>query len=473
MLFNSTEFLVFAAVFFGVLPFLRREANARWAFITFASFVFYGWWDWRFLGLIVVSGLIDFCVAPVMVAHPQRRKALLLCSLVANLGILFAFKYSGWLLSTVEGIGAAAGYEWTLVENLPAFVRVLPIGISFYTFQSMSYTIDVYRNRLKPTHNILHFFAYLSMFPQLVAGPIVRASEVMDQLRKPSRIDSARLLAGLRLIVVGFFKKTVIADSLAPFVNSAFSGQLDSMGAISWWAAVSAFACQIYCDFSGYSDIARGLAKWMGLDFGLNFNHPYISTSLREFWSRWHISLSTWFRDYVYVPLGGSRVRPLRAYFNVWCTMLLSGLWHGAAWHFVAWGALHAALLTLERVFRPPDWLARFRLTVVVAFVLTLVQVLVTWVFFRAENIGQAIAVVGTMFNPMAIHRWELRRVTEILPFLAILAAWELKVFSEVKFGLGLSAAWRQRLEPVVLGLFFLACLYFRGSGTEFIYFQF
>lgn len=343
MLFNSFDFIIFAALFFVFYPLLKRLRNLRFLYIICASFIFYGWWDWRYLFLIVTSGLIDFVAGYAIFKYKRWRKFFLALSLLGNLGILFTFKYLIWFVSNIEFLFFELfDYEVSLTTGFPSFIKVLPIGISFYTFQSLSYTIDVYRGRLKPTKNPLLFFCYLAMFPQLVAGPIIRARDIISQLNKPGSVGADDVYAGLRRIARGFFKKMVIADTIAPFVESAFAQNAGDHGCLFWWIAVTAFAVQIYCDFSGYSDIAIGLAKWMGLDFKINFDHPYISSSLREFWSRWHISLSTWFRDYLYVPLGGSRVSSFRAQANMWITMVISGVWHGAAGNFVAWGVVHA-----------------------------------------------------------------------------------------------------------------------------------
>jgi alginate O-acetyltransferase complex protein AlgI len=273
----------------------------------------------------------------------------------------------------------------------------------------MSYTFDVYRNKLKPTKSILQFFAYLSMFPQLVAGPIVRAETMLPQLLEVKGVSNEKRWDGFQLIVRGYFKKMVIADNLAPLVMAAFSAPDINTSTMFWWGAIIAFAFQIYCDFAGYSDIARGLALWMGYDFPDNFNHPYISTSIREFWERWHISLSTWFRDYLYIPLGGNRKGKFRSYINLWITMLVSGLWHGAAWTFVAWGAVHAFFASAERLTGWPEKIGKSSVAKFLAWFIVSIQVLVAWVFFRAENINQALDILKVLYStalpPPAVMR--------------------------------------------------------------------
>ena len=304
MLFNSLIFAVFVPVFFVVYNLAKKNRQLKWIVITIFSFIFYGWWDWRFLFLILFSGLLDFISAIYIY---KAKKFFLWLSLIGNLGCLSIFKYSTFFANNIDWLMWSIGIESSLSANINTFSIVLPVGISFYTFQSMSYTIDVYREKMKPVKNIFLFFSYLSMFPQLVAGPIVRARDLFPQLLKNRKVSTIENWNGLKLIVFGFFKKTVIADNLAPFVNEAFRLNNDIDSTIYWVFVISCFAFQIYFDFSGYSDIARGLAKWMGLHFRLNFNHPYLSFSLKEFWQKWHISLSTWFRDYVYIPLGGSK----------------------------------------------------------------------------------------------------------------------------------------------------------------------
>jgi len=338
-------------------------------------------------------------VGLMLLKNPKQKKLYLLLSVLGNVGSLMAFKYSGFLAENIDELFALFGYTSCLKCNIPDFFLITPVGISFYTFQSMSYTIDIYKGNLKPTRNIIHFFAYLSMFPQLVAGPIVRASDLLGQLLENRKTTEQDRWEGLRLIVHGFFKKMVIADNLAPLVNKAFVIETMSDSSLYWWVAITAFAFQIYCDFSGYSDIARGLARMMGLNFKLNFNHPYTSLSIREFWSKWHISLSTWFRDYVYIPLGGSKKGKLSGHVNMWITMLVSGFWHGAAWTFVIWGAIHAFFLSLERIFKWPDYLTKSSFARIILLLLIVIQVWVAWVFFRAETFSQAIEILKIMFS--------------------------------------------------------------------------
>jgi alginate O-acetyltransferase complex protein AlgI len=339
----------------------------------------------------------------------------------------------------------------------------------------MSYTIAIYRGRLEPTPSVLHFFTSLTLFPHLVAGPIMRASELQPQLVGTPVAPPDAQWEGLRLIVGGFFKKMVIADNLAPLVNKAFSGQ-PIASPLYWWIVIVAFAYQIYCDFSGYSDIARGLARWMGYRFTMNFDHPYVSASTAEFWRRWHMSLSTWFRDYVYIPLGGSRKGRWREYRNLWITMLVSGLWHGAAWTFLVWAALHSFYLTVERITRWPERLASLPLGIHLSQVITFLLALVAWVFFRAESIAQGVRITGLLFH-LRGFTWagttsNLDR--NALPILAVAIGrqvwWALRPRLAAWTGLWRAA---DRWEPVGLVVLATACVYLRGPGSNFIYFQF
>ncbi len=473
MQFNSLVFIVFAILFFAGWPLLRRRNNSRWIYLIFASFVFYGWWDWRFLFLIIGSGLIDFFAGLAMTRWPARRKLCLVLSICGNVGSLAVFKYLDFGISNLNWLLGAFGAD----VRFAAANLILPVGISFYTFQSMSYTIDVYRGVLRPTRNIFHFFAYLSLFPQLVAGPIVRARDLLPQLERLNYVDSDQRWEGLNLIVFGFFKKVVVADTLAASVNQAFAANDLAVSSSYWWIIMMMFAFQIYCDFSGYSDIARGLGKWMGLEFPVNFRNPYIASSFQEFWQRWHISLSTWFRDYVYIPLGGSRKGPVRNQINLWITMLISGLWHGAAWHFIFWAVAHSFYLTVEKITGWPQRVKKLpagrHLATLSVFLLTTLA----WVFFRAQTFGQAVAVFRMMFNFSA---WNLDLADHLIDnnasnVLLIIMGSQLFFY----FGLdkGQWTASRSRLklafDSVFIAVLIVACVFMRAPSNIFIYFQF
>jgi len=473
MLFNSLAFIIFAAVFFAGWPLLNRRNTTRWIYLVAASFFFYGWWDWRFLLLILFSGFIDYFAALAMVHWPGRRKMFLVASILGNVGSLAVFKYLDFF---VGNLNWAMGF-WGTETSIPAPNLILPVGISFYTFQSMSYTIDVYRGRLEPTRNVFHFFAYLAMFPQLVAGPIIRAAHLLPQLEHAMPSTEQKRWEGTELVVYGFFKKVVVADTIGPIVDSAFAMDTPMASSSFWWVIMIMFAFQIYCDFSGYSDIARGLARWMGYDFGLNFDHPYGAVSMRDFWGRWHISLSSWFRDYLYIPLGGSRRGTSLGHRNMWIVMLIAGLWHGAAWTFICWGVIHAFYLSVERLTNWPKKLCSLRGGRGACAVLIFVMVLISWVFFRAESFSQGGAVLARLFD-FANVRLSFSDVRSVLTIKALLLT-VLMMARQVYIHLGFNkSSWNRSglavaARPVLVGLLIVACVFLRGPGAAFIYFQF
>lgn len=389
MFFNSITFFIFLAIVFALhwLP-LSKNRRHQNAVLLVASYVFYGWWDVRFLSLIILSSFVDFFIGRKMDQEEdqKKRKRLLQLSLLVNLGILFTFKYFNFFVNSFMD-AFSIEHSSNLIEI------ILPVGISFYTFQTLSYTIDIYFKKLKHTESWLDFFTFVAFFPQLVAGPIERAKKFLPQIAKNRSFEYGKAVEGSRLILYGMFKKVVIADNAAEMANIIFHTESPYSGLMSMFG-VFLFAVQIYCDFSGYSDIAIGTAKLFNVDLMVNFKRPYFAKSFKEFWSRWHISLSTWFRDYVYIPLGGSREGKFRTYKNMFLTFLISGLWHGANWTFVIWGAIHGGFLAIEKMlgrFRPKrmfltDWLATFLI------------VLFAWIFFRAENLGHALDFIQNMF---------------------------------------------------------------------------
>lgn len=464
MLFNSLAFLLFAACFFAGWPLARRWHNVRFIYIILMSFIFYGWWNWAFLPVLLWTAMVDFAAALGIVRHPSRRQMLLLASVAVNVVTLAFFKYAGFFTRIINQVAELLGGGAVVG---PVEVFELPVGISFYTFQSMSYTIDVYRGHTQPTRNPLHFLASVCLFPHMVAGPIVRAAHLMPQLAVVPTTTEAARWDGLRLIVHGYFKKVVLADNLAPAVNVAFAASVPAEGAGYWLLVTSMFAVQIYCDFSGYTDIARGLAKWLGYEFTLNFAHPYLATSMREFWERWHISLSTWFRDYVYIPLGGSRQGPLRSHLNLWITMILSGFWHGANWTFLIWGALHAFYLSVERITRWPQRLGQVPGLRWLAIALVLAQVWVGWIFFRARSADQAVQVLGKLTH----FTWGAEGLSRFTWFLGLGTVYLLYQ------GLRREGQRPSRLtpltEPLALAILLVLSVYLRGPGSAFIYFQF
>lgn len=469
MIFNSIEFLLFGVLFFALWPFMRNNKETRWSFITMASFFFYGWWDWRFLFLIIGSGLIDYSAGLAIEKYRRHKRFWLVLSLLGNLGALSIFKYSLFFAQVGEDILEKIEVTVNLQDSIPEFALILPVGISFYTFQSLSYTIDIYRGRLKPTKNILHFFSYLAMFPQLVAGPIVRAKDFLFQLNRVRIPSTLERWNAIKMIVFGLFQKMVIADNLSFFIDSAFEGKAVYDGALFWWVVMIAFSFQIYADFSGYSLIARGLAKYMGYHFKMNFNHPYLSRSIREFWTRWHISLSTWFRDYVYIPLGGSKKGFWWGLLAMALTMLLSGLWHGAAYTFLIWAALHVLWLSIERITKWPKIMRYHSLIIPVIFI----QTLLAWVYFRSADMEQGNVIITKLFSGESSDWAFFQFYLDSIFFLGLGILIELVIFVRKNDQQWIRFYWRYGFDLLYVSLAIVAIIFFRGEGKQFIYFQF
>jgi D-alanyl-lipoteichoic acid acyltransferase DltB (MBOAT superfamily) len=419
MLFNSFIFWAFFALVFS----LYWKASHRWQnlLLLAASYVFYGYWDWRFLFLLAASTTVDFFAGLGLgrAKRPGIRRLYLTLSVLTNLGALGFFKYYDFFATEFARLLQSIGFQ----ADVRLLGIILPVGISFYTFQSLSYTIDVYRRKVQPIHQLTDFALYVSFFPQLVAGPIERASRLLPQVQSIRRFDVRAASEGLILISCGLFKKLIVADNLAAIVNRAYSLPPADVSAPEILVGTYAFAFQIYADFSGYSDIARGLAKLLGFELMVNFKHPYVATNPAEFWHRWHISLSTWLRDYLYIPLGGSRSGPLMTYRNLLLTMLLGGLWHGAAWNFVLWGAFHGLLLSIHRLWdrrtsgdgRTPHPNALIRgLKIIGMFHVTCYG----WLLFRAQSLDQVVDMTRQLFV-----NWDALPVVTPLLMLTVLFA--------------------------------------------------
>ena len=393
MLFNSIDFAIFLPVVFALYWAFAKNCKAQNVVLLFASLLFYAWWDYRFLGLILFSSIVDYVIGLRLYSTEDvsRRKALLGLSLFFNLGLLGFFKYFNFFQ---ESFVSAFNFFGGSIEGYSLSI-VLPVGISFYTFQTLSYTIDIYRKEIKPVHRFIDFATFVTFFPQLVAGPIERASKMLPQLEKKRSFSFEQGKAGVQLIIFGLFRKIVIADNLGMYVDRVW----EYPEAITPYMAVFAsifFSVQIYMDFSGYSRIARGVAKLFGIELMVNFNYPYKARTFGEFWSRWHISLSTWFRDYLYIPLGGNRKGRLTTILNLGIVFTISGLWHGAAWTFVLWGVLHFSMLSLERILK----VQRTKVTDYLLWIKTLVFVNLSWILFRAPSFRDASSFLTQMFTP-------------------------------------------------------------------------
>jgi alginate O-acetyltransferase complex protein AlgI len=467
MLFNSWHFVAFFILVIAVASSLPRCGTTWKVVIVGASCYFYGQWSWKYLSLIALTAGVDFSIARLM-QHSRRPGALLALSVTANLGVLAFFKYANFLIDTANGVGHATSAVWSIA---PLDI-ILPVGISFYTFQNMSYTIDVYRRELKPRASILDYATYTTFFPQLLAGPIVRASEFFAQLDRPRPIELRALQYALVLILAGYVKKIVLADNLAVSVDAVFNAPASASPSAAL-LAVYAFAFQIYFDFSGYTDIATGLALLLGFEFPKNFNYPYVATSFQDFWRRWHMTLSRWLRDYLYIALGGNRRGAVRTLANLMTTMLLGGLWHGASWTFIVWGGLHGVYLALERVVasRFAWWHSAHWLVATMRWLVVFNLICFAWIFFRAPDFASSMVVLERI---AALRRgdssqWQSAGLASLLLFVLVLH-------------LGM-ARWRvkERLADANVLVFssfaaamMLALIWFAPAHTvPFIYFQF
>jgi alginate O-acetyltransferase complex protein AlgI len=487
MLFNSAEYGIFLGIVFALYWLLRDSRGSRFLLLLAASWFFYASWNWKLLSLILISTAIDYWVGGALAktdagdpAQRGKRKRLLLLSLCSNLGLLAIFKYLGFFLKNIQELAGQGSLDGFLgffdrVFGIDMLEIVLPVGISFYTFQTLSYTIDIYRGTLRPAKSLKEFALFVAFFPQLVAGPIVRASDFLPQLDNRPRVTGEDLKEGLFRIAVGLGKKLIIADVLAvQLVDGVFAGGSSSTG-LHALLGVYGYALQIYGDFSGYSDIAIGSARLLGFRIPENFNMPYVATSIRDFWHRWHISLSSWLRDYLYIPLGGNRLGPARTYVNLALTMLLGGLWHGAAWNFVFWGALHGLWLGIDRWWGRrglPGLDSGGMLSRFFARLITFHMVCLAWVFFRAQSFGDAWDVLERIVSLEG--DWSLPSLPMGV-WMAFVLGYSSHFVSR-SFKLTLQAAWCKTPAFVigaVYALFFGLLSYVAVEGVAFIYFQF
>ena len=474
MLFNTFEFLIF---FFSVLiVFFSVPQKRRWFILLLASYFFYGYWKPSYLILIAGSTIADYLLSNAIgkSKNDRKRKKLLSTSLILNLSLLFAFKYFDFLADSFNEILTTSDNSYKIkLLNL-----ALPVGISFYTFQTMSYTIDVYNRKIKPEKHFGIFALFVSFFPQLVAGPIERASNLLPQFKRDTFIDYNRFASGAQLILWGLLKKALIADRVGLIANEIFNNHEDYQG-FTLIIGVICFAFQIYCDFSGYSDIAIGTARVFGYDLMKNFKSPYFASSLTDFWRRWHISLSTWFKDYVYIPIGGNKVLKWRWYFNLWITFLISGIWHGANWTFVLWGAIHGFGLVIENIlsYKRSDKFLLFKKLWIFSLIC------LAWIFFRANTISDAFTIIGNILSFDHYNASQLslnivptsKNAVFSMDFILAYAGVFTLLFTEHQ--LIVKNRWRLIPKNIKLVLFSVATVAFLLLGVfdinEFIYFQF
>ncbi|NLS98248.1 MAG: MBOAT family protein [Planctomycetaceae bacterium] len=483
MLFHTWVFLAFFLAFYPIYL-LIKGTRLKLPWLLAASYLFYGWWNPVYLLLILWATTVDY-LAVLAMARTGWKRLWLTVSIVNNLGLLGFFKYGRFVVDNVNALAERFDLPYALSDpnvcflsdglnavlsslhlpyHVPDFSYLLPVGISFYVFQSMSYTIDFYRGQVELERSFIRYATFVSLFPQLVAGPIERASHLLPQLYGTPKVTRDDVADGLSLFVVGLFKKVALADYLAMYVDPVYAAP-EEYRSPALLLATFAFAWQIYFDFSGYTDMARGIGRLIGFRLMLNFNNPYLATGLGDFWRRWHISLSTWFRDYVYIPLGGNRHSELRTYVNMVLTMLISGLWHGAMWTFVLWGAVHAAGRVLTRWLEQTA-IYRDRVPTLAKQVLTFSIVMLAWVFFRAQSTGDAWLILGRIFTSgLGDPAFPL-----LLAGL-VLSIWLYQYVFESKFQKIVSAG-PVRLALVVGMLVYMATVVTSGN-QEFIYFRF
>jgi len=478
MLFNSIDFAIFLPIVF-ILYWFETNKNLKLQnlLIVVASYTFYGWWDWRFLSLIFFSTIVDYTIGRKLKIEENKikRKALLWTSILVNLGFLGFFKYYNFFLDNFISVFSFFGTE--LKAN--SLNIILPVGISFYTFQTLSYTIDVYKRKLEPTKDFIAFSAFVSFFPQLVAGPIERATNLLPQFYNKRTFDYSKAVDGMRQVLWGLFKKIVIADNCAKYANLIFNNSADYSGSTLVLGAIF-FTFQIYGDFSGYSDIAIGTSRLFGFNLKRNFAFPYFSRDIAEFWRRWHISLSTWFRDYFYIPLGGSRGGTLMKVRNTFLIFVVSGFWHGANWTFIVWGTLNAIyflpLLLTNNNRNNLETVAQGKLLPSIKelsfMLLTFGLTVFAWIFFRAENIGHAFSYISEIFSSSLFTIPEVRpRNLILLIIVFVFIEW---IGREGQYAISGVSVFEKRIYR--WGVYFCICLLIfllQGKQQEFIYFQF
>lgn len=479
MLFNSLTYLWFFPSI--IILFFLIPQRFKAALLLFASYYFYMCWKVEFIILIIISTTVDYFCGLKMGQKATRaeRKKFLILSLLVNLGLLGSFKYLGFITSNINFLADSVN----IIYQFPELKILIPVGISFYTFQTLSYTIEVYNGKIKPEKNFVIFGAYVAFFPQLVAGPIERASNLIPQFKTDKRLSYNNVVEGLKKIFAGYFKKMVIADRLAEFVNPIFENA-ESLDGFALIIGTLFFAFQIYCDFSGYSDIAIGSARILGFNLMENFRRPYLAKNIREFWTRWHISLSTWFKDYLYIPLGGNRVVKWRWYYNLIITFVISGLWHGANWTFIIWGAIHGVFYVLSiNVFGRLFKLKKSTFTSILFILFTFIVVNFSWIFFRANNVSDAFSIVGKIFSfsydPNLFFNYinntqglSMFKFIAAIVFISGLTLVEILI---EKKELLIKLKSKKSLAFAGYAILFVVFILFAvfGSGNEFTYFQF
>lgn len=471
MLFNSIAFLLFFPIF--LIVFFNLHGKYRLLFTLASSYLFYGWWDYRFLFLIILSTMVNFYFGVLCnrIINKNSLKLVLWANLVFNLGMLAIFKYLNFFIDSFYKTFTLLG----LKADVPTLNIILPVGISFFTFQGLSYVLDVYWGKIKPEKKFLNLAVYISLFPQLVAGPIVRASDFLPQLRKDSKFSNSRFFKGFELMLFGYFQKVVIADSIAPVVDRLLASPGNETS-ISLLFGVFLFSFQIYCDFSGYSLIAIGCGRIMGYDFGVNFNRPYLARDFSDFWRRWHISLSSWLRDYLYIPLGGNRKGSKRTSINLLLTMLLGGLWHGASWNFVVWGGLHGFFLIFQRFFKHIEIKENNYIFIILKIFIVNILVCFTWIFFRADSFEYALSIISNIvdFDGLSILNVPSKFLV-LKALILILCLFIIEIYNEFFYNKKHNMIINSFSSKILRASFILLLILVMGTfnGNSFVYFQF
>ena len=469
MLFNSFEYAIFLPIVFLLYWFVfNKTIKLQNLFLLIIGYIFYGWWDWRFLFLIAFSTIFDFTIGILLekTTELQKRKLLFAASCIVNIGLLGFFKYFNFFIDNFISAFESMGYHIPAVS----LKIILPVGISFYTFQSLSYTTDVFRRKMKPTTDFVSFAAFISFFPQLVAGPIERAFNLLPQFHKKRLFDLNLAVKGMRQILWGLFKKIVIADTLSTYVDTIFNSYEVLPGSTLLLGAIY-FSVQIYCDFSGYSSIAIGTARLFGFTLLQNFSYPYFSTNVSQFWRKWHISLTSWFRDYIYIPMGGSRGSLTKTIFNTLFVFALSGFWHGANWTFVIWGLLNGMYLIPNLILKNKKVISENNLFGIFSMLITFGLITFSWIFFRSTNVAQAFEYINGLFSKSLFTYPVQHGMAITIPLIAILFGVEWIRKKEIELfqpqNIHFILRWIIYLVMIII------CLAFFKQNQSFIYFQF
>lgn len=470
MQFNAIT-LIFLGFFFLIYPFTKYNLKVKWAYLTIASFLYYGFLGWKSCLVLFLVGILSYLIGIEIDKHRNHAKSYIFLGTFSLIAVLFVVRYQIFI---IPNLIHPFNFNLTILEqdywhNELSVFSV--IGVGFYTLQAIGYLFDIYHSRIKATENIVLHFAFLSFFPKLLAGPIEKNNLFLNQLSKTSQTNEEERWRGFKNIIIGLFLKNIIANNLAPFVDGAFQNLVVNQSTIFWWQVISAFAIQIYCDFNGYTHIAIGLAELMGFKLTENFRFPYISFSPSEFWTRWHISLSTWLREYIFFPLSRSKYLKGKYYINTFITMLLSGVWHGMGWTFIVWGCLHALFISLDQLTHWSTFFRKFTFGKFLCIVLMWIQLDISWVFFKANSISQALGIIKIMFDFNFNINNDINYT--VIGLIAVSFILDYFISLSKKSDVIIQPLHQKVLEVFVFSILFVISIYLSGTGSQFIYFQF